>query len=79
MPTRGFRGWVSVALLVGLVGLAGGCGGNETGTQVEVDQKKADALLNSMGGYEGYAKKTGKSKDKSAPAPASESTPKPTP
>lgn len=81
MPTRCVRRSLLAALLAGsLVGL-GGCGGNETGTQVEVDQKKADALTNSMAGYGGYAKKAGKSKGKSTAesAPASESAPKPAP
>lgn len=76
MPTRSFRGWSSAFLLAGFVGFVSGCGGDETGTQVQVDKKKADALTNSMAGYSGYAKKTGKSKGKaeSAPAPAPESS-----
>ncbi len=40
-------------LLVGLGVLApaGGCGGPEEGTQVQVDKEKEDVMLKAMGGF----------------------------
>lgn len=75
MPIRSFRGVSAVVLLGGCLGFGGGCGGQETGDQVPVNKEKADALLNSMSGYSGYAKK-GKSKDAPASKPAPAAAPK---
>jgi hypothetical protein len=78
MLIRGLRRSLIVGVLVGSLAPAGGCGGDESGTQVKVDKEKDAALLKSMGGYSGYAKK-GKSKGAAAPetAPASATAPTP--
>ncbi|APW60741.1 hypothetical protein BSF38_02229 [Paludisphaera borealis] len=51
MPSRGMRRLLIVGVLVGFLAPAGGCGGDESGTQVKVDKQKEDAVLKAMGGY----------------------------
>ncbi len=50
MPSRGWWGF-SMAVVLGSVGPAGGCGGDESGTQVKVDKEKEEAVLKAMGAY----------------------------
>ncbi len=40
-----------MAVVLGSVAPAGGCGAEESGTQVKVDKKQEEAVLKAMGGY----------------------------
>jgi hypothetical protein len=65
MTIHGLRGSLLVALLIGSVALSGGCGGQETGTHVQVDKEKEAAVLKAMGGY--MEKQQGKMKSNGRP------------
>lgn len=50
MPGRVSRG-LMIAVVLGFVSPAGGCGNSDSGTEVKVDRGKDEKLQNAMGNY----------------------------
>jgi hypothetical protein len=51
MSSRGLRALLIAALAPGPLGISGGCGGQESGTTVQVNKEQEKAVLKSMENY----------------------------